>query len=88
MSDKTPIERAKITLSGKGLRARVTAAENKVRGIKPKVKAKPKAKTKANLIRPKKKFVDLRQAKIDAAREADRMAIAERRARNGLRRGK
>ena len=81
----TPIGRAQFGLSGEGLRRRVDAAEQRAMGPKPKKKPKPKPKPTPNMIKPKQKFVDQRQAQINAARQADLAAIAAKQSK-GLRR--
>ena len=77
---KSPLDTAKDVMSGKVTKDRIVRAEQAgVRAIPNRPKAKPKVK---NLIKPKKKFVDARQAKIAAATAADEAAIKAR----GLRR--
>jgi len=72
---ENPLLRANIELSGEGLRRRMAAAE---RPVTPRPKAIVKPKKKKNLIIPKKKFVDARQARIDAAKAADLATIKAR----------
>jgi hypothetical protein len=74
---KTPLEKAKHSMSGAGTRSRVAAAEQKAMGANPRAKAKPKPTRKVQpAYKPPSKGVASRQAQIDAAQAADRKAIA------------
>lgn len=75
--------KAKIALSGEGLRSRTAAAENAALGIKPKKKKKKPAPTPTQkAYRPPQAGVDARANAIAAARAADEAALRAK----GLRR--
>lgn len=76
MAKKTPIQKAQDGLSGRATHRRIASLDASM-ARKPKPKPKPKAKPKVKVvIKPKKKFVDQRAAKIKAQQLADRKAIA------------
>lgn len=89
MADGSPVQRAKISLSGEGLRRRMDEAENRALNIKPvapAAKKKKKPEPQPNLVKPQQKFVDARQQAIAQQQAADRAAIAAMREKQGLRR--
>jgi len=83
------IDRAKVALSGQGLRTRIDSAEQRALNVQPKKKKKKPVPTAAATpaYRPAQKHVDARKAQIEAARAADRAAIAAMNKKNSLRRG-